>query len=92
MAIKFATVSVGTTATSLVGGVADESGSTRVRSVLLANQGASSVFVGGSDVTTAAGYELAAGAEVALDLDAGDVPYGVVASGTVDVGVLHTGV
>ena len=94
MAVKYATVSVGTTATSLLGGVSDESGPTNTRSVLLTNKGASSVYVGGADVTASAsgGYELAAGAEVALDLSRGDVPYGRVASGTVDVGVLHTGV
>lgn len=37
--------------------------------VVLANRGASSVFLGGSDVTAATGWELPAGAQ----LDAGDL-------------------
>lgn len=89
MSVRHATVAVGTTATSLtVGYVTDRD---QYGSVLLTNDGAASVYVGGSDVTTSVyGYELAVGGELALDLDPGDVPYGVAASAGQTVRVLYT--
>lgn len=90
MSVRHASVTVGTTATSLIAGVSDINAN---RSIVLTNKGAVSVFVGGSDVTTSAyGYELAAGGELALDLKSGDVPYGIAASAGQTVRVLHTGV
>jgi hypothetical protein len=50
------------------------------------------VFLGGSGVTTDTGYELPAGAAVALTLDSGDALYAVTAVGTVEVHVLRIGV
>lgn len=88
MSVKHASVSVGTTATSLLTGVTDINEN---RSIVLTNAGSASVYIGGSDVTTSVyGYELAAGGELAIDLQQGDVPYGVVASGTVTVRALHS--
>lgn len=55
------------------------------------NRGASSVFVGGSDVTTATGYEVEAGDVIAFDLDHGEDIYGIVASGTCVMHVLEGG-
>lgn len=50
---------------------------------------AQSVFIGGPDVTTANGFELAAGASIEIDL-ASDAVYGIVAATTESVRVLRT--
>lgn len=95
MSIKHDTVTVGTSATALTTPVADQSGNNYeiARSVRIENAGSVSVFLGGNDVTSADyGMELAAGEHVELDLGLTDVPYGVVASGTADVRLLHLGV
>lgn len=95
MSIQHASVSVGTTPTSLTAGVNDTTGNNydTARSVVLTNAGSASVFVGGPTVTTSDyGYELKAGERLALDLLRYDEPFGVVASGTVEVLALHTGV
>lgn len=94
MAVDYELVSVGTSATSLLGSVADAAGPSNARSIKVTNRGAASVFIAGPDVVASAagGDELAAGESVSLDLGQGDVPYARAASGTVNVGVLHLGV
>ena len=88
MAIKSAVVSVTTSATQLnsadADGIAGES-------VVIANAGASSIFLGGSAVTAAAGFPLAAGATIALTLDGGENIFAITASGTVSTNVLTQG-
>lgn len=58
----------------------------------LYNNGAATVYIGGSGVTTAAGYPLAAGEHMTFDVSNADLTFGIVASGTVEVRVLETGV
>lgn len=88
MGVRHASVTVGTTATSLIAGVSDIN---NYRSVVLTNTGTASVFVGGSDVTTSSyGYELKSGGELALDLESGDVVYGISVAAGGQVRVLHT--
>jgi hypothetical protein len=48
-----------------------------------------SVYLGGSGVTTAAGYELTAGDIIDVSLLSGDTVYGIVAAGTEVVHVLR---
>lgn len=94
MSVKHSSVTVGTSASSLLGGVVDGSGNKGdvAFSSVFTNIGATSVFIGSAAVTTSSyGYELKAGASIALDLTAGDDPYGVVATGTAVVKYLHTG-
>lgn len=52
---------------------------------------AADIYVGGSDVTTAQGYLVAAGAELALDLGSGERLWGRTASGSSVVSVLRAG-
>lgn len=63
--------------------------------VAIQNDDASiTVYIGGSDVTSAGnnGYKLIAGAQIALDLYVGDGPlYAVSASGTPNIRVLEVG-
>lgn len=94
MAVRHASVPVGTAATDLLTGSPDISGYQDIaRSVLLTNTSAVNVFIGGPGVTTTNyGYVLAAGATLGLDLKNDDVPFGVVATGTATVRALHTGV
>jgi hypothetical protein len=49
------------------------------------NTGANAVDIGGSDVTTGAGFSLAAGAEEEFDVASGDVLYAVSAGGQSNV-------
>jgi hypothetical protein len=55
--------------------------------------GAITVYLGGSNVTNAGanGYELIAGASIAMDLYAGDELYAVAASGTPSIRILEIG-
>lgn len=89
MAINASRVTVGTTATAL----ATESASSGTGSsglFLLYNRGTVSVFIGGSGVTTTAGFEVDAGETVsALEVALGETLYGIVASGTCRVDVLR---
>lgn len=90
MAVSARAVTVATTATQL-----DTNGRPRSRggqSLSAYNDGAATVYLGGADVTTAAGYPLAAGEHMAFDLNGGDQLFGIVASGTVAVRVLEIGV
>lgn len=86
MAVKPARVTVTTAATLLTPATTDaRSGS----SVLI--RPAADVYVGGPGVTTATGYLVSAGAELAMDLQSGETLHAVAASGTVVVSVLRTG-
>ena len=60
------------------------------RSVIVYNPGATTVYLGGSGVTSAAGFHVAAGQSVALDLLTGDDLYGITASGSQSVNVLRS--
>jgi hypothetical protein len=91
MAIDSRAVSVATTATRL--DTASESDSVSGSAVALNNNGSATVYIGDSDVTTATGFPLAAGASISFNLDGpSDALYGIVASGTVEVRVLEVGV
>jgi hypothetical protein len=50
------------------------------------------VYLGGSDVTAANGFPLAAGEKIALDLEKGDVVYAIVAASTQAISVLKANV
>jgi hypothetical protein len=90
MAVVSASVSVATTATRLDSGDGDlVSGSTVLVTV---PAGGATVYVGGADVTTANGFPLPAGASVSVDLNSGDLLYGIVAASTQAVNVLRVGV
>lgn len=98
MAIAHARPVVGTTAVDLVSSVPDRVGFSNpsgvARGIIVQNPaGGSTVYLGGPGVTsTSYGYALAAGADYANDLQPDDALFGVVASGSVTVNVLHTGV
>lgn len=84
MALTSAQVSVTTSATALN----TAGGGQRLH---LTNQGASAVVLGGSTVTTTTGYSLAASASTVITVGPGEILYGIVASGTVNVGIVRTG-
>lgn len=93
MSFKTATVSVGTNPTLL--DVATDTKRWSDSSLLIANEGAADIRVGGSDVTMTGakrGLLVAAGAERSIDLRGGSRVYGVAAAGTVDVTVAQMGV
>jgi len=88
MTVRATRVTVGTTATLLTAGPdADR----RDGSAVLIRP-AADVYVGGPDVTTADGYLLAGGSELAVDLQTREQLYGRAASDTVVVSVLRTGI
>lgn len=89
MATDVRAVSVATTATRL--DTSSETDLARGSSVAVYNNGSATIYVGDSDVTTATGFPLAAGASLSLDLDPAESLYGVVASGTVEARVLEAG-
>lgn len=89
MAVTSAQVSV-TTAATLLSAV--ETDSIAGESLSLNNTGAGVVYLGPSGVTTANGFPLAAGALQFVDLQPGDNLYAIVATGTVVLAVLRTGV
>lgn len=92
MSIAHASVTVDTTAVDLTSGVPDTGGNA-TRSVILTNPGTAPVYLGGPGVTTTAyGYALAVGGELALDLAPGDALFGIGATAGGVVRVLHTGV
>lgn len=100
MAIEHASpeVTVGTTATSLTGGVTDAGGVTGHRAqevgrTILLSENSGTIYLGGPDVTTTAyGYKLEAGAPpFSMDLVGSDELYAVAAA-PVTVRVLHAGV
>lgn len=86
MAISSNQVTVTTSATRL-----DPSTGVPTGAVLVRNRGSAAVYLGGSNVTTANGFQLDAGESVPMDIRSGDALYGVVASGTQTVHVLQVG-
>jgi hypothetical protein len=89
MSVSAARVSVTTTATSLAAGDSADG-----LSVAVHNPGSVAVYVGGSTVTTATGFELGPQQTLSIDLDpprgpvagewgAGEALYGIVAAGKV---------
>lgn len=90
MASKTAAVSVGTSATRL--DTQADADSRADQNVTLQVIGAGTVYVGGSDVTTATGIQLVTGAIADLQLPAGSALYGIVGSGTSEVRVMQVGV
>lgn len=92
MAVKSRAVSVATTATRLDLTTDNEDG-VWSQSLTFYNNGAATVYVGGSDVTTANGAPVPAGTwSPGFDLNADEALYGIVASGTVEVRVIEVGV
>lgn len=89
MAVTHNIVSVGTTATAISSAVSDRDG----HSVLIQNPSESVVvYIGGTGVTTASyGVALAGGADISIDLQQGEILFGVVASSTQNVNVLRAG-
>lgn len=90
MTVLAASVSVGTSAT-LLSSSTDDGAYGHTVAVKVPTGGAT-VSLGGSAVTTAAGFPLAAGESATFDLGSGDALYGIVVSGTQAVNVLRTGV
>jgi hypothetical protein len=92
LAVKSRAVSVATTATRL-DSTTDQDDASSGQAVAVYNNGASTVYLGGSAVTTATGAPVAAGAwGPGFDLTISDQLYGIVASGTVEVRVIETGI
>lgn len=79
-ALTYTRVTVATTAT-LVFQSQNPTNGVKTR-VLVRNPGAVSVYVGDASVTTANGFEIAAGDSIGINLFAADQLYGIVASGT----------
>lgn len=77
-----AQVSVGTSSTSII------AANSARKSLVITNQGASTIYVGNSGVTTSTGFALAAGASIS-DVTTVDAWYGVVATGSVTAGVIE---
>lgn len=84
MAITTGQVSVSSTATALTSGQTDDAATGF--SIVLKNTGSTDVFLGGSGVTTATGFVLAAGSTFSVDLGSGEQLFAVAAvTGTVHV-------
>lgn len=86
MAMTSRAVTIATTATRID---ADEGGSSTSQGASVYNAGTATVYLGGSDVTTANGYPLAVGEHLSVDLALAHVLYGIVATGTQAVRVLE---
>ena len=89
MAVAHSQVVVAATATVIADAGRDRDGF----AVIVQNpSGGSSVFIGGSTVTsTVYGHALAAGATLEVVLKQGETIYGIVATGTITVNVLRVG-
>lgn len=57
--------------------------------VTLMHQGPGSIFVGGSGVTAAVGFELTPSVPLTIEIDVDDEVHGITASGNVSVSVLR---
>lgn len=91
MAVKSTVVAVGTSATRL--DTATKTDTRHGSSAAPYNNGAATVFLGGSDVTTSTGVPMPAGTwGPGVELEGDEGLYGVVASGSVNVIVLEAGV
>jgi hypothetical protein len=78
------TVTVTTTATALPATAATGRSSLSVK-----NNGAVTIYVGSSTVTSANGYPLAPNAEISFDVGDQVIVYGITASGSADIRVLE---
>lgn len=89
MAVKGHRVTVAATATALEVAITAQSGSLVVR-----NRGSVAIYIGGSDVTSAAGYQLdpSESIEVACEDISPSGVYAITASGTAACHVLQVGV
>lgn len=91
MAVASTAVTVATTATLLVTG---GSGAGRTpgtnAAIKPAASGSAEVYLGGTDVSTANGFPLGTG--IAMPLNDDEELYGIVASGTVAIRVLESGI
>jgi hypothetical protein len=88
MALETAQVSVTTTATKLTSAVAQVSGDTQE----IAVKPNGTIYVGGSGVTTANGFEVQGGEVFSISLRFGEDLYGITATGTVATYVIRQGV
>lgn len=85
MAVTAARVTVSTTAVAL------NTASTNGQELLLKNTSANAADLGPSTVTAGGGFDLAAGAVVSVDVDAGDVLYAIrSAAADATIAVLRT--
>ena len=89
MAVEAAAVSVTTTATLLSVTESDYVGGAAY--AVTVPSGGSTVYLGGSGVTTGQGFPLTAGNTVSMDLDKGEALYGIVGAGSQTVNVLRQG-
>lgn len=90
MAIRSAQATVGTSAAVLVDAAGDDERADF--SALVHNKGSVSVYLGGSGVTVATGYEVGAGEAVALSLTGSDTVYAISGTAGQRVDVLRSGV
>ena len=91
MAVKSRAVTVATTATRLDS--TDETDDRSGSSIAVYNASSVTVYIGGSDVTTANGVPVSASSwSPGIDLGGNEALYGIVASGTAAVNVLEAGV
>jgi hypothetical protein len=89
MGVRHERVSITTSPTQVSSDFAGRRGQT----VSIQNPGSSTVYLGGSDVTSSSyGFELGAGITFSIDLFDQETLYGVVASGTQTVNVIRQGV
>lgn len=88
MAVVAAQVAVSTTAVKLSTDASAGDGS----SVLVQAPAAAILYVGGSGVTSAAGFPIPAGQSLSVDLPPFDELYGILATGTGTASVLRVGV
>lgn len=90
MALKTAQISVGSTPTQLTGVDLDHRDG---NSIAVQAPSSANLYIGGDGtVTVSTGYLVAAGASVALDLNAGEQVWGVLSTGTGTAYILRTGV
>jgi hypothetical protein len=85
--VKAARVTVATTATRLDQDVAG----TNSTALVIRNRGGTAVYVGGTDVTTANGFQLDTGESITMDDLVRAGVYGIVAAGTEVCHVLQVG-
>lgn len=91
MATRSSIITVGTTPTRLAPG--PDTDNPGYRDLAIQNTSQVIVYLGGTDVTTATGFPLAAGASLTLDdVQPGSLPYAIVATGTATLALLEVGV
>lgn len=92
MAVNSRAVTVTTDATRL-DGTSDLDDSISGQGIAVFNNGEATVYLGGPSVTTSTGVPVTAGTwGPGFDLSVSDALYGIVASGTVEVRVIESGV